>query len=75
MRFFEIQGGVNVALSNEESELVDKITDSNGAAANTLSDRERQVSRRLVSKGALRRIEKDGKPYLIPNSLDEVWRD
>ena len=76
MRFREIRGGIQVPVSNEEQELLERIEKSSGMFRKDLNERERELARLMVSRGVLNRMRDDDKQvrYLI-NDLEDLWRN
>ncbi len=56
MRWLDVAGGLRVPVNNEESEIVAKIDESTEFAKKDLNEREREVARKLVSRGVLNRF-------------------
>jgi hypothetical protein len=76
MRFREIQGGLQVPVSNEEQDLIDLIEDQEGAfiKRKELDERQREMARKMVSRGVLDRTQRDGSLYYVVSKLDDLWR-
>lgn len=75
MRFREIRGGLMMPVSNEEQELIDLIESSNGMIKrNDLGERQRELARKMVSRGLLNRIRHDGSLFYVLNDLEDIWR-
>lgn len=76
MRFREIRGGIQVPVSNEEQELLERIEKSSGTLRKDLNERERELARLMVSRGVLNRVRDQEQQvrYLI-NDLEDLWRN
>lgn len=76
MRFREIRGGLRIAISNEENELLEHIGKSVSVLRKDLNERQQEVARKLVSRGALDRIRDDqDRVHYIVCDLQDLWRD
>ncbi len=73
MRYFEITSGVRIHVSGEEQDILDKAADTH-IAKHALDDREREVARRMVSRGILKRFKMDDKIHFKKNK-ERLWRD
>lgn len=74
MRFIEIRGNRLLPVSNEEMLLIEKVKGSVGPLTpNRLDEREREVARGLVQRGALNRTKVDGEVCLVYNDLEDIW--
>jgi len=73
MRFRDISG-IQMPVSNEEDELVVKIEESESISRDDLNYREREVARKLVSRGILDRFSKDETLFYTLNSSNEIDR-
>lgn len=73
MRYFEITSGMRLPVSKEEQDILDKVGD-NGCAKSDFDERDQEVARRMVSRGLLRRITKDGKIKFKKNK-ESIRRD
>jgi hypothetical protein len=74
MKVFELVGGINIMISNEESDFVNKVVESGHIAKSKLSEKEKELTNVLVRKGVLNRYMEDGKIYFKFNKLEEIWR-
>jgi hypothetical protein len=76
MRFREIRGGIQVPVSNEEQELLERIEKSSSTLRKDLNERERELARLMVSRGVLNRVRDSEQQvrYLI-NDLEDLWRN
>lgn len=76
MRFREIRGGIQVPVSNEEQDLIDMIESQEGnfIKRKELDERQREVARKMVSRGLLERTQRDGSLYYVVSKLDDLWR-
>ena len=76
MRFIEIRGGLSVPVSSEENEILERIEAHEGMVDRTsLSERERELARKMVSRGVLNRTKTDGEIFYLRNDLEDLWRD
>jgi hypothetical protein len=67
MRYVETTAGLRVPVSGEEQEIFDKAGDK--LYKKTLDEREKEVARKMVSRGVLnRRQDDDGSLYFVKNS-------
>jgi hypothetical protein len=73
MRYFEIAGGIRMAVSLEEQSLLDLAGKEMIADAN-LEERDQEIARNMVSRGLFNRLNRDGKLYYSLNGLEDVWR-
>lgn len=73
MRFRDISG-IRMPVSNEEDDLVVKIEESDSISRDDLSYREREVARKLVSRGVLHRFSKDETLFYELNSSEDTDR-
>lgn len=61
MRFHEIFGGIHISVSNEEQELMDLIESQEGLVNRAdLEERQRELARKMVSRGVLDRVQREG---------------
>jgi hypothetical protein len=76
MRFREIRGGIQIPVSNEEQGLIDLIESQEGnfIKRSELDERQREVARKMVSRGVLERTQRDGSLYYVVSKLDDLWR-
>jgi hypothetical protein len=75
MRYLEIRGGLNIPVTNEEQELLERIEASEGhIPRKDLNEREREVARIMVSKGHLNRYRREDQIVFEVNDLDDLWR-
>lgn len=70
MRWYEIAGGINIGISNEEQKIVDKISRNNYIFTEDLDDRECKIAKNLVHKGVLVRQTKEGRRVYVANELE-----
>lgn len=72
MRFIEIIGSLQLPLSNEEAEVFDKVSSSDRGMIEreTLTLREREVARKMVSRGALNRARTGDTVFYLLNVND-----
>lgn len=75
MRYFEIAGGFRIPVSEEERDMLALVTESEHPVTDDdLDERQQELSRLMVSRGLLNRLQKDGKIYYEPNGLPDIWR-
>ena len=76
MRFREIRGGLQIPVSIEEQDLIDLIESQEGnfIKRQELDERQREVARKMVSRGVLERTQRDGSLYYVVSKLDDLWR-
>lgn len=76
MRFHEIRGGIQIPVSSEEQGLIDLIESQEGQfiLRTQLDERQREVARKMVSRGVLERFQRDGSLYYVVSRLDDLWR-
>jgi hypothetical protein len=73
MRFYELQGGIQYWLSQEEDKLFNKIhRNNNKYPLDKLNDREQEVSRKLVSRGVFNKYKYENIYYIEINNIDEI---
>lgn len=72
MRFIEIIGSLQLPLNNEEADVYDKVSSSDRGmlSRETLSEREREVARKMVSRGALRRARNGDSVFYLATSIE-----
>jgi len=76
MRFHEIRGGIQIPVSSEEQDLIDLIESQEGnfIKRSELDERQREVARKMVSRGVLDRTQRDGSLFYVVSRLDDLWR-
>jgi hypothetical protein len=76
MRFIEIRGGLSIPVSSEEQDLLERIEESDEGMVDrtSLSERERELARKMVSRGVLNRSKNDGNIFYLKNDLEDLWR-
>lgn len=75
MRWVDIAGGIRITLSNEENDLVEKTRKNKKVKKQDLDEREKEIARKLVSKGVLNRTTEKDKIFFVFNKLQEnFWR-
>lgn len=76
MRFREIRGGIQIPVSGEEQDLIDLIESKEGnfIKRQELDERQREIARKMVSRGVLERTQQDGSLYYVVSGLDDLWR-
>lgn len=74
MRYYEIASGFRVIINHDEQKIIDDAKQNNGVVG--LNDeRKKQIVHNMIGKGLITLIKIDGKPRLIVNSIDNIWRD
>lgn len=75
MKIRELASGINIIISNEESQLLDQIQEHQGMVLKKdLDQRQQVVAGNLVNRDVLTRARKDGKIcYVIPDP-SAIWR-
>lgn len=74
MRFFEISSGLRVPVDEEEDDLIKRAVKRRSLKHSELSERERVVADRMVTRGLLFR-DRDGDEVIYePNDLVDIWR-
>lgn len=63
MKIVELTNNINLAITNEESEFLEKFIGEGEVAKNQLSDREQMLANHLTVKDVLLRTNNDGKIY------------
>lgn len=75
MRFLEIRGGLQIPVSNEEQGLIEKINDNEGFIKRSdLDERQKELARKMVSRGVLDRVKRNDALYFVVSRLDDLWR-
>lgn len=76
MRYIEIKGGIQLPLSNEERKLYEQIEEAKVVQAEELEERDAELARKMMSRGALLMIENEDETiaYAV-NRLEEMWRE
>ncbi len=67
MRFFEIVSGVRIPVSAEEQSILDLVGDEGGIARKKLDPHQKEVARRMVTRGVLNRGRVEGGVYFTSN--------
>jgi hypothetical protein len=76
MKFIEIQGGLLQPVSNEENVVLERVRGHGEPLPKSLMDqRERELARRLVTRGLLTRIMVEDKLCFLVNDLEEIWEN
>ena len=73
MKIYEILGGINIIMSNDEQALMDKI-ENNKVLKRNLNPRERELASKMCSKGLLNRVRVQGKLAYKANASQDLWR-
>lgn len=63
MKIVELTNNINLPITNEESELLEKFVGESEVAKNQLSDREQMLANQLTVKDVLLRTNNNGKIY------------
>jgi len=74
MRILMVKGGLAMAISNEEDSLVSRIISENSISKSSLTIRERELARKLVSRGVLISMLYENEIIYRFNDLEDVWR-
>lgn len=69
MKFVEFAGGIIMPTSNEEYDLIEKISAKSRWPISELDQREKHVARNLITKGMIDYKKQDNKTYIIVNDL------
>lgn len=75
MRFIEVTGGLNMPVSEEEQQLIEKVGKTNNINKKKLTEREQELARKLVSRGILDRKQIDKEYHFSVNLLELVERN
>lgn len=76
MKFIEIQGGFLQPISNEENVVLERVRGHGSPLPKAMMDpRERELARRLVTRGLLTRIMVEDKLCFLVNDLEEIWEN
>jgi hypothetical protein len=74
MKFIEVQGGWLQPISNEENIVLEKIKGVDDPfPKSSLSEREKELARRLVTRGLLTRIIIEDKLHFVACDLEDIW--
>jgi hypothetical protein len=57
MRFYELQSGLRLPVSNEENKFVEKLKEEGSLLEDKLDEREVELARKLCSRGVIDRFE------------------
>lgn len=75
MRYFEIAGGIRIPTSEDEREVIDIILENDNCSPDEgMDEYQQELCQKMVSRGLLNRLQKDGKIYYTTNYLPDVWR-
>jgi hypothetical protein len=74
MRYHEIASGLQIALSCEEQELLDR-NKGGPIVKDTLDEREQELARMMVSRGVLDQYRHDNQVFYHVSSVNDIWRD
>jgi hypothetical protein len=72
MRYHEIASGLQVPLSCEEQELIDRHGEP--IDKDSLDERERELARLMVSRGVLDQYPQDDHVYYHLSTPNDIWR-
>lgn len=63
-------------VSNEEQSLIEMIESSEEdiVKRQDLDERQQELARKMVSRGVLERVQKDGSIHYKVSRLDDIWR-
>lgn len=75
MRYVDITGGFRVHITEEEDELYSRVKEKRVIKKASLNEREREVARRLVSRGVFDRKKIDNEWQYSVNSLKYIERN
>jgi hypothetical protein len=75
MRFHELKGGINIPLSNEEHELLERIKKNGSLTSDDMDERDIEVATKLYKKHVLNREETDSHYIFTVDELEEAWRE
>lgn len=75
MRYYEIASGFRVIINHDEQKIIDDAIQNNGVIVGLNDERKKQIVHNMIGKGLITLIKIDGKPRLIVNSIDNIWRD
>ena len=75
MKMRQIRGGYVIPVDNEENELLEKIMEEGTMHRRKLNERERELARKMTSRGLLIRLVDDGELSYRANGLEDVWRE
>jgi hypothetical protein len=72
MRYMEIKGHFQIPLSNEESDIVDAVVSSDRGMLEraSMETRNREIARKLVSRGVLNRVRNGDEVFYLINDID-----
>jgi hypothetical protein len=75
MRYFEIMGGLQLPIDQEQSALITMIEEhDNYISEEILDERQLTLADNMVSRGILNRLQVSGKLYYETNKLEPTWR-
>lgn len=75
MRFIDIQGGLRIPVSQEEQTLIEHIRKHQHVLRTSLGERQRELARKMVSRGVLNRgLNEDDQVFYVVNDLEDIWR-
>lgn len=69
MRFLDFMGGLRYPISNEETKILDKISEKSFSPINDLNEREIEIAKKMVTRGLLSRVKHHGQSGYIVNKL------
>lgn len=74
MRYHEIASGLQIPLSCEEQDLIDR-TKGGPFEKDGLGEREQELARQMVSRGVLDQYPQDDRVFYHVSSVNDIWRD
>lgn len=75
MRMHQVRGGMVIPVSNEEYHILSLIAERGSIDRSTLTERDKELARLMVSKGVLFRKKVNEKIVYVANAIEDVWRD
>ncbi len=75
MKYYEIMGGIQVPASAEETALIERIEENGALPKKSLNERDRELARKLVSRGILNRVAIEEETNFVLNGLKDLWRE
>lgn len=75
MKIIDIYGGIRLSLDKEEVDLYEKVVEQGGSLAKReLDEREREVARNMVTRGALKRVSENNEEILFKLNKIQQFR-
>lgn len=75
MRYIEINGGLKVHITEEEDQLYSRVIEERMIEKSVLTEREREIAKKLVSRGIFDRTKVDNSWSYSVNSLKRIERN